>query len=133
MDIEDRCEAEVRELHTFFERWFRGEADEAELARVGDALAEDFELVSPRGLTDDRESILAALRGARGSRDGSFAIGIEAFAVRATDGASCLVTYEEHQPGTVRRSSAWFRESERGPRGVEWIHLHETWIKPPGR
>lgn len=128
MALEDRCEAEVRELHAFFGRWFRGEADEAELARVEDALAEDFELISPRGVTADRASILASIRGAYGGRDGSFAIGIESFAVRSTHGAACLVTYEEHQPGTVRIASAWFRESGRGPQGVVWVHLHETWV-----
>jgi hypothetical protein len=53
------------------------------------------------------------------------------FATR-TEGALCLVTYEEwqHLSGTAsgRISSAWFRARSDTPHGVEWLHVHETWL-----
>jgi len=128
----DRCEREVRELHVFFERWFRGELPEGAFARVADALAEDFVLISPRGARDDRASILAAIRGARGGRSAAFSIVIESFESRWQGTDACLVTYEEHQregdDATARASSALFRRDDDAPVGVRWVHLHETWL-----
>lgn len=125
----DDVEREVRGLHAFFERWFRGEG--GALERAERALAPDFQLVGPRGTRDDRASILAAIASARGGRSASFRIAVERFAVRWEGEGACLVTYEEHQSEgderTARLSTALFRRSERAPCGVEWVHLHETW------
>jgi len=130
--MRERCEREVRELHVFFERWFRGELPDEAFVRVAGALAEDFELISPRGARDDRDSILGAIRGARGGRSRAFSIAVEAFEVRWQSGDACLVTYEEHQRDddavTARLSSALFRRANDAPAGVRWVHLHETWL-----
>ncbi|HJL19053.1 MAG TPA: DUF4440 domain-containing protein [Sandaracinaceae bacterium LLY-WYZ-13_1] len=134
--MNERCEREVRGLHVFFERWFRGELGDGDFARVADALASDFELVSPRGVRDGRASILAGVRSARGRRGPDFTIAIEDLVVRWQGEDACLVRYEEHQRdgdgATARISSAWFRRRDDAPCGVEWVHLHETWL-PSGR
>lgn len=129
------CEREIHELHAFFEAWFRGDAPNAEFERVARALAPDFQLVSPRGQVDDQNAILAAIRAARGGRSAAFEIRIEAVEARYESESSCLMFYEEHQHdpergSTVRLSSALFRRAEDTPRGVEWVHLHETWRGP---
>lgn len=130
----DSCFLEIRELHEFFEDWFGGRLanDDASFSRVASALAADFELISPRGVRDDRDRILAQIRGAHGKRS-SLTISVEDLRARACHDDVCLVTYEERHrtPESVTRriSSAWFRRRADAPRGVEWVHLHETWLE----
>lgn len=128
------CEREIRELHRFFERWFRGEVqrDDTVFARLVDALAPSFQLISPRGVRDDRDAVLEGVRGAHGKRDADFRIRIENVDVRIDAAPLCLVTYEEHQhteDGWTRRlSSALFQQVPDSPCGVQWLHVHETWL-----
>ena len=62
----------------------------------------------------------------------SFRVEVRNFRHRRTEGALCLVTYQEwqHLSGTAtgRLSSAWFRARSDTPHGVEWLHVHETWL-----
>lgn len=48
----------------------------------------------------------------------------------------CLLTYQEWQrwgdEETGRQSSVLFRERASAPNGVEWVHLHETWLSGEG-
>ena len=64
-----------------------------------------------------------------------FRIWIESFQPRLVAGNLALVTYEEWQEVegrvTGRLSSALFREMETAPKGVEWLHVHETWLPKP--
>jgi hypothetical protein len=43
-----------------------------------------------------------------------------------------LVTYEEWQQSgdqtTARLSTALFRDKPDAPNGLEWLHVHETWL-----
>ncbi|MGF1465744.1 MAG: DUF4440 domain-containing protein [Sandaracinaceae bacterium] len=133
--LDARCLQEVVSLHAFFERWFRGELQgEAALARVDRALAEDFTMVSPRGLRDDKESMLSVLRRAQGCRTRTFRITIEGMEVLTVSPPLCILTYEEHQQeagkGTARITTAAFRETSSNPAGVEWVRVHETWAAP---
>ncbi|MFW5921043.1 MAG: hypothetical protein ACOCUS_04330 [Polyangiales bacterium] len=130
-----RCRREVEDLHAFFVEWFNGAVPQSEetFARATSALAGDFELVSPRGARDDRESILREIRGAYGGREGQgFSVAIEDFRVKLVQSPLCVVTYVERhrsdEQSAARLSTAIFREREDAPEGVEWVHLHETWL-----
>jgi hypothetical protein len=133
----DQCESEIVELHEFFERWFGGQLDDSPEAfsRLSDVLSERFLMISPSGERRERRAVLESVRGRHGSHRGpgrSFSIEIENLEGRFRAGGLCLVTYDERQAidGTsrTRASSALFREREGTPHGVEWLHLHETWL-----
>lgn len=132
----EACRAEIEELHAFFTGWFEGTLrdDAATFARVADALADDFELISPDGRRRGREAILASIRAGHGDH-GEFAIEIRDVRPRWTSGGLALLTYEEWQTADGRQngrtSSAWFREASGAPRGVRWVHLHETALPRP--
>ena len=59
-------------------------------------------------------------------------IWIENFEVRAVVGDVAVVSYEEWQEiagqPRGRISSGVFRVRAGTPNGVEWLHLHETWL-----
>lgn len=131
----EACRREIEELHAFFEGWFEGTLpdDETTFARVADALAEDFELISPDGLRRDRNAILASIRDGYGSHAGEgrqFRIEIHDVRPRLVVADAALLTYEEWQTSdgseNRRLSSAWFRGTDEAPFGVRWVHLHET-------
>lgn len=136
-----QCETEIIELHRFFERWFNGELEDSPEAfsRLSDVLSERFQMVSPGGETLERREVLAGVRRQHGShRAAAEPYRIE---IRAVDGrfrgpGVALVTYQEWQwvDGEVRAraSSALFRERKDTPEGVEWLHLHETWLPGEG-
>ena len=136
-----RCEAEILELHRFFEGWFRGELDDSPetFARLSDVLSERFQMISPGGERLERRQVLEGVRRQHGSHHGpehSYRIRIENVEGRYRDAAVALMTYEEWQEvdGRLRGriSSALFREREGTPCGVEWLQLHETWLPETG-
>jgi hypothetical protein len=134
--MEARCQTEIIELHAFFERWFTGrvESSEAQLTRVAEVLAPDFRLISPRGVVDTRGPLLAAIRRAHGARR-RCRIWIEDCRCRTLGPGLCLATYQEWQEiegeTTARLSTAIFRPRPDAPNGIEWVHLHETWLPRP--
>ena len=135
-DLSRRCLAEVDDLHSFFVAWMGGEA-EADFARCEAALGPGFQIVEPDGTVIDRDPLLGALASAKGKhRDAErpFDIRIENSRARTVSDTLCLVTYVERQTvrgrETARRSTALFRKRAGGPNGVEWLHVHETWINP---
>jgi len=132
-----RCEDEILELHRFFEQWFRGELDDSPetFARLSDVLSERFQMTTPGGERLERRQLLEGVRRRHGSHRGpgrSYRIRIENIEGRYRDAAVALMTYEEWQEvdGRTRGriSSALFRERKDTPCGVEWLHLHETWL-----
>jgi len=138
MRLETAAEREIVDLHRFFDAWFTGRVpgDETTLARFGDVLADDFEIVSPRGTKVDRAAILGAVRAAHGRHaPGAFRIWIETVAARPADAASVLATYEEWQDQDGvrlgRLASAVLTRRDGLPHGLVWRHVHETWL--PGR
>lgn len=131
----EQCEDEVLGLHRFFERWFSGRCDPEEIGRLSGVLSERFLMVTTAGETFDRRSLVASLYQRHGSQPppaGAYAIEIRNLKERFRAGGHCLVTYEEWQQvdgeSRGRLSSALFRERSDAPHGVEWVHLHETWL-----
>jgi hypothetical protein len=138
--LADRCMEEILELHAFFEGWMGGAAmSEAALSRCASALAPGFILIGPDGRERMREPVLAGLRAQRRAHadaERPFRLWIERPTPRFVRDGLCLATYEEwqtsHGQTTARRSSALFIESPTAPRGVAWLHLHETWLEIEG-
>jgi hypothetical protein len=136
MQLAEACEREVVTLHEFFEDWFAGriEKDDDAFDRVRDALGDEFEMVAPSGRTVGRESVITGIWDVYGRDAGSDAheIRVEELRVRHVREDLCLVSYEEWQRGaaeeTGRQSSALFQRAEATPNGIEWLHLHETWL-----
>ena len=135
--LDERCRAEVIGLHQFLQGWLGGtiEPTEESLHRFSTVLAPEFEIITPGGERIGRDSLIAGMRDAHGARAGSappFRIRIEAYEGKPLGPDLRLVTYEEWQEADGRRrgrlSSALFRTRGETPHGVEWVHLHETWI-----
>ncbi len=136
--MEDRCRLEVIELHRFFQDWFNAELpdDPASFNRFEQVLAEDFEIIAPSGYLTEREAVLAAVHSGHG-RDakGHRTIEVKNVRSRTVGDGLILVTYEEHQTASDGhkgwQSSALFRAREGHPNGVEWLHVHETYLPVP--
>lgn len=138
MQLAEACEREVVTLHEFFGDWFAGRVEKTGAAfdRVRDALGDEFEMVAPSGRTAGRESVITGIWEVHGRDADADAdargVRVEDLRVRYVREDLCLVTYEEWQRGpdgeTGRQSSALFRRAETAPNGVEWLHLHETWL-----
>lgn len=128
-------ETEIHQLHDFFERWLRGEADEGALARAEEVFDEEMTFIGPDGRVLEREALLEGLARARGARP-ELRITVEEVRVEALGQDRWVVTYVERQrePGqaTARRSTALLVAAEGAPQGVRWRHVHETWIEPSG-
>ncbi len=128
--------AEIEELHRFFVAWFKGDVPDTDsaFARFTRAVAADFELIDPRGTHHDRPGLTNTLRSAYGSLAGrEFKIWIENMNVRSANEDLVIATYEEWQQRdsekTARLSTAVFQlHARHSPGGVEWRHVHETWL-----
>jgi len=130
-------EREVRELHVFLEDWFVGRLpdSDAAFAPFAGALSRDFVIVSPRGVATRYEPLCAELRAAHAFHAdpaADFRIRIQNCRVRFGDAACCLGTYEEWQhlseATTARLSTVLFRRHGGARSGLQWHHLHETWL-----
>ena len=135
--MQAQCQREVVELHGFLVHWMAGAVPRsaAAFARFSDVLADGFALISPRGEITERRPLLRELEAAHAvyrAEDPNFRVEVREFRHRRTEGPWCLVTYQEwqHLSGTAigRLSSAWFRARSDTPHGVEWLHVHETWL-----
>ena len=134
--MEERCRREIVDLHQFFEDWFNGKIapDSDAAGRLDEALAPKFEMVAPEGRVVSREEVVHSVRDAHGrdAADGGMRIRIENVRCRPLVDAIWLCLYEEWQTrgGTDRgrRSTAVLRRAEHASHGVEWVHLHETWL-----
>lgn len=132
--LDERCHAEVVELHQFLEDWFNAElpaTDEA-LARFADVIDPSFLIIGPDGVATERGPIVEAIRAGHGRwREAPGTIRIESFHLRQAGDGLALATYEEwHDLDRTRGriSSVLFGESESAPNGLAWLHLHEVWI-----
>lgn len=140
--LEERAEREVEELHRFFQDWFNGEVENTDDAysRFSEVLAQGFVIVGPGGVAQERQDLLDGLRRAYAPEGTEpVELWIENFRLHrqlpTEDGDLVLVSYQEwQQRGESRRgrlSSALLREHPGTPNGLEWLHVHETWL-PPG-
>ena len=134
--MEQQFEAEVRAFHAALTGWFSGTLarDGQGFSGLADVIAEDFVLISPRGVVDQAAPLMAQIEGAHGVQSGvAFSIRTENHQVRFADDSHCLGTYEEWQERegvtSARLSTVLFRVREDRRHGLEWLHLHETWLK----
>jgi hypothetical protein len=124
---------EIAELHDFFQSWFSGSIaqSEANFARVTTALEPSFTLIGPDGGLSDYTTVIGWLRGGYGARPG-FRLWTEQITLRQRHAGLWLATYVEGQEidGRVnqRLSSALFCAQPSAPRGLAWLHVHETWL-----
>lgn len=134
VEFEKRCHEEVVALHVVIEDWLAGKvvADDDVYASFSDAMASDFEIISPSGVRSERGSIVAALRKAHGVQGADFSISIKNLRTRMLAPPLALLSYEEWQSQgnetTARLSTVLLREDPGAPRGVAWVHLQETWL-----
>jgi hypothetical protein len=138
VSMESRCQAEVTELHRFFQDWFNGAIpdDDETFARFAGVMDAGFVIVTPEGRTVERAALVEGLRGAHGRwrQEGKDPgrIWIDKVDVRHEGDGLTAVTYEEWQKfdGRVRGriSTALLRANSGTPNGIEWLHVHETWL-----
>jgi len=132
-----RASAEVVDLHRFFVDWFdKQRCDKADFGRFESVMGEGFTMVVPSGQLLDRDAVLGYVKASRATLDGDFAIAIEDIRPAWQAGDIIVLTYVEAQQragqASRRRSSAVFTTNSSAPNGVEWRHLHETWLQMPG-
>lgn len=124
------AEAEIRDLHVFFQEWLGGScpATPEAFAPLEAALAPEFSMVAPTGRRLDRAAVVEWLRDAHGQRGAGFRIWIEAVGEIARGPGFIAMTYDERQSlaegDTRRRATALLRPA--GGRLV-WVLVHETW------
>jgi hypothetical protein len=124
-------EKEIRELHSFFEAWYRGTSDDSDrsFSRVENVLAPEFTLITSDGHIIARDQLLALLR-AEYSTKPDIEMWIENCQLRLEAGDIVLVNYEEHGTTTNGKQSilitAVLRKNSEQQNGMEWIHIHEV-------
>lgn len=133
--LEDKCYDEVVGLHQFFEDWFNGMLpnNDAGFMRFESVMERDFSMVVPDGSTVPLPQLSERLRSAHGVDALSpIRIWIEELSTRELSPQLFLVSYQEWQERngetTVRISSALLQASLQTPNGLQWLHVHETWL-----
>ena len=125
---------EIVELHEFFQGWLGGEIPpvDEEFYRLEEVLGEGFTLITPEGNCRERDELLQGLRRAAGVRLG-VRIWIEEARLHHEGKSVLIASYQEWQqdkgPPKGRISTVVFRPKRSLPNGVEWLHVHETWIE----
>ena len=130
----ERATTEIFDFHRFFVAWYdAATADATAFDRCERAFGPGFHMIPPTGSIFDRAQTVAIIRGNRATFHGDFAIEISDIAAVWEEAGAIAVTYIEKQERagvkTSRRASALFTESSSAPHGVEWRHLHETWMQ----
>lgn len=133
--IEVLARAEIESLHEFFVSWFTAaEESPIEFSDCERAFADDFVLVDTDGSRHDRNAVVERLEKARGRTSHEFRILILDLRMVWLRDDTILVEYVEQQSRdgkiTQRRSAALLRTDRNAPRGMVWLFLQETWMKP---
>ncbi|MBZ9798923.1 DUF4440 domain-containing protein [Mesorhizobium sp. ES1-4] len=131
-----RASAEVIDLHRFFVDWFVAErADTVDFGRFESVMGEGLTMIAPGGQVLGRDAVIDHVRSSRATCDDGFAISIEDIQPGWEDRDMIVVLYVEAQlrggKHSRRQSSAVFTTSSSAPNGVQWRHLHETWLQVP--
>ena len=128
---------EIVELHQFFEDWFTGRLPKTDnaYARFTQVIAEGFTIIGPDGKSNNRAVLLDNLFAAHEQQPNT-SIWIKNAQLRQQWADNLVVTYEEWQASgdsqTARLSTVVFRQQEGTPNGLEWLHVHETWLPGHG-
>lgn len=137
MTLEALCEAEAARLHVFLEDWLVAALPRTAEAfgAFADAIAEPFVVIGPSGGVTARAALLTefeAIHGAVAADRGAFRIWIERYETRRVEGGLLLATYEEwhrrRDETSARLATVLYRARPEAPGGVEWLHVHETWL-----
>ncbi|RWC87028.1 DUF4440 domain-containing protein [Mesorhizobium sp. M8A.F.Ca.ET.208.01.1.1] len=131
-----QASAEIIDLHRFFVDWFvAARADKVDFGRFEAVMGEGLTMIAPGGQILDRDAVINHVRSSRATCDDGFAISIEDIKPGWQDGDTIVVLYVEAQSRggrhSRRQSSAVFTTSSSAPNGVQWRHLHETWLQVP--
>ncbi|MBN9219821.1 MAG: DUF4440 domain-containing protein [Mesorhizobium sp.] len=131
-----RASAEIVDLHRFFVDWFvAARAERVDFGRFEAAMGEGFCMIAPSGAVLDRDAVLDHVRQSRATCDDGFAISIEDIRPGWQADGMIVILYIEAQlrggKRSRRQSSAVFTTSSSAPNGVQWRHLHETWLQVP--
>ena len=129
-----RARDEVVSLHEFFVAWYdKATADATDFDRFDKVMGPGMKMIPPGGDMLERDAVVSYVRDNRATFDGDYAIEIADVEPSWEAGGMIVVTYIEKQERrgirTARRASALFVESSSAPNGVEWRHLHETWMQ----
>lgn len=134
MSLFDSARAEIVALHRFFVEWYdEATADGADFDRFERAMGEGMHMIPPSGAMLGRDAVIGHVRANRAAFRGDFSIEIAGIRPLWEADGAILVTYVEKQArageNTARRATALFLENPSAPHGVEWRHLHETWMQ----
>lgn len=129
MAAQEVCRREIERLHDSFVRFYTGRR--TDIGPVEDALAADFEMVTPDGTVLHRDAVLSMIREKGDSyAPGAFDIDIRNVGLVA-DTEVTVCRYEEWQTTpdgeNGRVSTVVFRADADTPGGLSWVSVHETW------
>jgi len=127
---------EVRELHRFFQDWYRGELEDEAFQRFSGVMGEGFTIILPDAGVLPRETIVDAVRSEKGS-DADAELWVENVRLVHSEAAFLIATYEEWQgrkdgEARGRLSTVVFTRDVDAPNGLAWRHVHETWLSGEG-
>ncbi|MEX2500325.1 MAG: hypothetical protein WD397_15770 [Wenzhouxiangellaceae bacterium] len=128
----DVVEREVRELHRFFQDWYRGKLEDEAFQRFSGVMGEGFMIILPDARVLPRQTIVDAVRSQKGS-DAQAELWIENVRLVHSEAEFLVATYEEWQgragnDARGRLSTVVFTRDEDAPNGLAWRHVHETWL-----
>ncbi|NEI68998.1 DUF4440 domain-containing protein [Rhizobium lusitanum] len=131
-----KASAEVVDFHRFFEGWYdAATADGIDFGRCERTFGQAFRMIPPTGRIFDRNETIELIRANRASFRGDFTIEISDIRASFETDDAIVLTYVEAQSRagkySRRQASALFTASSSAPNGVEWQHLHETWLQMP--
>jgi len=131
-----KASAEVLDFHRFFEAWYdAATADSTDFDRCERTFGYAFHMIPPSGRIFGRAETIELIRANRATYSSDFSIEITDIRASFETKDTIVLTYIEAQSRagkySRRQASALFTASSSAPNGVEWQHLHETWLQMP--
>lgn len=128
----DVVETEIRELHRFFQDWYRGQLEDDAFERFSGVMAEGFVIVLPDAGILRQKAIVDAVRSQKAT-DPQARLWIENVRLVESGADYLIAMYEEWQgrdgqDARGRLSTVVFTRDEGAPNGLVWRHVHETWL-----
>lgn len=131
-DLVEAAKREVLRRHAFFVTWFTGKGNARDMAEAARAFAPDFHMLWPDMTLDTRDTLLAKLEQARGNSPANYAIEIDFVHAALLAPEVAVIVCDERQTigdtANARRMSAVFSPVADAPEGVQWRHLHQSWL-----
>ncbi len=137
-DVTAACVNEIHRLHEAIAGWTTGTLPNTEEAfsMFADSFAPTFVIINPNGKAETAADVVPRFRDRHGERSRDFSIQITNEDVRDISNNRALVVYQEHWlhrkvEQSVILSTALMQVDSSRPGGFVWLHLHETWMRPP--